>query len=363
MYTCLPTPSVVIELDILEKNIRTMIENASKYGLAHRPHVKSHRSSELAKLQLTYGAKGITCAKLGEAEVMAANGINDILIAYPMIGADKLERYSELAKKCTLRSIVNSYEGALGLSEMGRKSGVRYEVLIDIDGGVDRGGIKPGSPALMFARSLDKLDGISIVGLMYYPGRNYAEHNLEGIQRVSYLERDELLVTKQLLEADGFNITILSGGNTVSGKVPWCLEGLTEIRAGNYILNDCAQLYFDRVAVEDCALRVIATVVSIPNQYTAIIDAGTKSLSSDSFPSTGSNYGFVVGRQDLQLFKLNEEHGFIKSKEPHHLRIGDRIAIIPNHACVVTNLVDEVYGFRNTTLERVISIDARGKST
>lgn len=363
MYDYLPTPAAVVELDIVERNIREMINNAAKHGLSHRPHVKTHRSSELAKLQLSYGAKGITCAKLGEAEVMAANGITDILIAYPIIGTDKLKRYSELAKTCTLRSIINSFDGAAALSELGRINGVKYEVLIDIDGGVDRGGIKPGLPALTFARSLDTLKGISIVGLMYYPGKNYAEHTSEGIEKVACQERDDLLATKRLLEMDGFKLSILSGGNTVSGKVPWCLEGLTEIRAGNYIFNDCAQLYFDRVSEDDCALRVIATVVALPDDHSAIIDAGTKSLSSDAFPSTGNNFGHIIGRDDINLFKLNEEHGFLRCANQLNLNIGEKVAIIPNHACVVTNLNDFVYGVRYGGLEKTIAIDARGKSS
>lgn len=362
MYEYMPTPSVVIELDILEKNIRTMIQNAAKHGLAHRPHVKSHRSSELAKIQIANGARGITCAKLGEAEVMAQKGIDDILIAFPIIGADKLDRYSKLANVCTLRSIINSYDGAYQMSKLGKQQGKKFEVLIDIDGGTDRGGIKPGLPALSFARSVKNLEGISIVGLMYYPGRNYVEHTASGIENLAYLERDELVTTKHLLEEDGFSISILSGGNTVSGKVPWCLEGLTEIRAGNYIFNDCAQLYYDKVSVEDCALRVVTTVVSIPDAYHAIIDAGSKTLSSDTFESTGSNYGYVIERKDLEIHKLNEEHGFIHSEGPHDLRIGEKISIIPNHACVVTNLANEVYGIRNSELVRKIPIDARGRS-
>lgn len=363
MYDSYPTPAVVVELNILEKNIRHMIHNNAIHNIAHRPHIKSHRSSELAKLQIANGAKGITCAKLGEAEVMCAAGIDDILIAYPIIGEDKLSRYAELHNRCKLlRSIVNSVEGAEGLSKEGIKVGKRFEVLLELDGGTGRGGLTPGEPALHFYESIREFKGIEVVGLLYYPGAIYGEHTDEGIERVARKEREELISTWVLLNEKGASIHILSGGNTVSSKVPQCLAGITEVRAGNYIFNDCAQLNFQRITEDDCALRVVSTVICRPNDHTVIIDAGTKALSSDAFPSSLNNFGRIMNHPELTLYSLNEEHGFIKSEGTMPLRIGDKVAIIPNHACVVTNLVDQIYGLREGILEHMIKIDARGMS-
>jgi D-serine deaminase-like pyridoxal phosphate-dependent protein len=361
-YNAFPTPAVVVELDIVEKNVRNMIEGLARYGIAHRPHVKTHKSVELAKLQLSLGAKGITCAKLGEAEIMAQNGIDDILVAFPMIGEDKLERYGALAEKCTLRSIVNSLSGAQGLSLLGERMGKKLEALIELDGGVHRGGVPP-EDTLDFARSIAPLDGIRIVGLLYYPGLIYNENTEEGLERLAKLERDHLTEAAKLLKNHGFEMRILSGGNTPSAKRPGCLEGITEARPGNYIFNDCAQLYPGQVRPEDCALRVISTVVCRPDDRSAIIDAGTKTLTSDSFPSCAGQYGHILGHEGVNLHKLNEEHGFLKSDLPMPFAIGDKIAIVPNHACVVTNLADEVFGLRGGRFDHRIQIDARGKNS
>lgn len=361
MYDEFSTPAVVLEMNTIEKNIREMVENNKKYNIAHRPHIKPHKSIELAKLQLKLGSKGITCAKLGEAEVMAAGGIDDILLAFPVIGEDKLIRYGKLAEKCTIRTIVNSCEGALGLSQLGRKLCKKLEILIEMDGGINRGGVKPFEPTLEFAKQIDNLEGIKIVGLMYYGGTIYSEKTQEGIDRVTKEEHDALVKTAELLEKNGFSMNILSGGSSYSGKSPKYLEGITEVRAGNYIFNDCNQLTINKVGPSDCALRVVATVVSRPDEYSAIIDAGSKALTTDTCQYR-AGYGYVIGHEDITIYKLNEEHGFLKSEKPIDLKIGDKIAIIPNHACVIANLVEEVYGLRNGKFDRMIKIDARGKN-
>ena len=442
MYDNIDTPAVIIDMDAVEKNIRDMLRGAAAHGLAHRPHIKTHKCVKLAKMQLAAGASGITCAKLGEAEVMAEAGINNILVAYPLIGKAKAERYVKLHRmiaermereaqnsdfaagkqngdgtagkqngdvvaerqnsdfKGGLLTIINSVEGAEGLAQAAAAAGDRLDVLIEVDGGTRRGGIAPGRAALEFA---DKLSGpggpcagssaalsgsaastapaaersdaagasnpvavpsgpLHICGLMYYPGANYSEHTDAGIAQAVRRERDDILSTAELLRAHGYDMTVLSGGNTVSSKVPDLLEGLTEVRAGNYIFNDCQQLYFDRVAEEDCALRVLATVVCKTGPNDAILDAGTKSLSSDVFHGTDFGYGRIAGHPAIRITNLNEEHAFIHSDEPLPLNIGDRVQIIPNHACVVPNLVRELWCVRGGVVEGTTPVDARGIS-
>lgn len=361
MYDVLETPAVVVELDAVENNIRTLIDNAGRYGIAHRPHIKTHRSIELAKLQLSLGAKGITCAKLGEAEVMADAGITDIFLCYPLIGPEKLARLGQLLGKARVTALVNSYDGAAGLSGLGESLGTRVPVRIDLDGGLKRGGRMPGQDALGFAGTIRDLPGIEIVGLMYYGGLIYHEKDRAGMERTAMRERDEILKTAALLRENGFNIRELSGGTSFSGKMPELLEGITEIRSGHYIFNDNGQLYSGFAGEEDCALRVVASVVSIVDEKHAILDVGTKILTSDPC-ERHPGYGTVIGHPDALITNLNEEHAFVESAAPHGLHIGDKLAVIPNHCCVVCNQVDFVYGFRRGVPDHEIRIDARGKS-
>ena len=361
MYDYLSTPAVAVELDAVESNIRALVQNAKKYGISHRPHIKTHKSVELAKLQLKLGASGVTCAKLGEAEVMAENGITDIFICFPLIGEDKLERLGRLLSRARATTLINSVEGAAGLSRLGEKLGTPIEVLVDLDGGLKRGGLQPGQPALDFANKVKMLPGIRIIGLMYYGGLIYGQPDREGFEKIARKEREDIVSTAKLLEEAGFTMKVLSGGTSFSGKMPELLEGITEIRSGHYIFNDCGQLFSGFAKEEDCALRVVASVVSIVDKHHAILDSGTKALTSDG-SSRHKGFGYVIGRPDMVITNLNEEHAFLESEQPLNLRIGDKLAIIPNHACVVCNLVDQVYGIRNGKLDHVIRIDARGKS-
>lgn len=361
MYDEFPTPAVVAELNTVERNIKRMVAANGAYGIAHRPHIKPHKSIELAKLQLALGAKGVTCAKLGEAEVMAKGGITDILVAYPLIGEDKLEHFRQLRKIADIKTIVNSVKGAEELSKLGVRTGNPVPVLIEVDGGCRRGGLEPGVPALDFARKIRDLPGIHIIGVMYYGGDIYGQRTVDGVIRMTEEERDDAVGTAKLLEANGFEMSVISTGSSFSAKHPEHLNGVTETRAGNYIFNDGAQLYSDMVTPEDCALRVVSTVVARPDSCHAIIDAGVKALTSD-LACFGTGYGYIIGHPEIIIYKLNEEHGFLKSDEPINFEIGEKIAIIPNHACVVPNLVDEMYGLRDGKFDHMIRIDARGKN-
>ncbi len=360
-WKSLPTPAVVIDLDIVEKNIDEMLKGAEKAHIRHRPHIKTHRSGYLAEMQVRAGCIGITAAKLGEAEAMAKAGIKDIFVAYPIIGEDKLERLFRLSGQIRISSAVNSYIGAEALSSYFEKAGAKADVLIEVDGGLNRGGIKPGKDTLGFARRIRDLKGIRIRGLMYYGGLAYNSHNTEEIRTYARQERDILVETAQMLEKGGIPIETLSAGSSFTGKVPEEMEGITEIRSGHYIFNDCGQIDVGLAEEGQCALRVVSTVVSKPDAHVVIADVGTKSLTSDMCHYR-KGYGQIVGHPGLEIYALNEEHAFIRCEAENPLQIGEKIEIIPNHACVVTNLVDEAYGFRGGTFDRMIPIDARGKS-
>lgn len=358
MYQQISTPGVVVELEQVEKNIQNMAVLNNKHGIAIRPHIKPHKSVYLAGLQLSFGSSGITCATLREAEVMADAGINNILIAYPLIGIDKMNRLAKLLNRIEVICVVNSLEGAIQLSTMGASNCKQITVLIEVDGGLKRGGLPPMAPTLNFAKDISHLTGIQIKGIMYYGGLIYSEVTTEGYASMARKERDEITTTAELLSANGFDMHILSGGNSYSSRFPELLEGITEVRCGNYIFNDVSTLFTGFATEAECSLRVVATVIAVVDEKHAIIDAGSKTLSTDlSMHRRG--YGYVINRPDLYISKLNEEHGFIESSEKLNLKIGDKIAIIPNHACVVPNLTDRLYGIRNHSIERMVSVDAR----
>lgn len=359
MYTEIATPFVTIDMDIVERNIHTMLETVKPYGILHRPHIKSHKSVFLAKKQLEAGCHGITCAKLSEAEVMAANGITDILIAFPIIGKLKLERLGKLIGKAEIKTIVNSFDGAKGLSDLAISINKPITVYIEIDGGLNRGGVLPGIPTLEFARSINELPYLSIEGLLYYGGTIYSESSQAEIIRKTRMERDDLVATQILLNQHGFSIRVLSTGSSYSSRNAQYLEGVTEVRAGNYIFNDASTLWPGLVSLQDCALSVWSTVVAKPDNHTWIIDAGTKTLTSDTGAFT-KGYGYIVGHEECQIYKLNEEHGFVKSIGNEEVSVGDVIQIIPNHSCVIPNLNWHIYAVRNNKVLHSISIDARG---
>ena len=360
MYDYIPTPAVVVELDQVTENLKKMIEETEKYGIFVRPHIKPHKSSYFALQQIALGAKGVTCARIGEAEVMADFGIKDILIAFPLIGKDKMERLSKLLDRAEVLTIINSEEGAKQLSEVGTGRKKPVEVLIELDGGLHRGGVAPYQTTLKFAESVKDFRGIHICGLMYYNGLIYQENTEEGLTAYTKKEHDELVGTAELLRKRGFCMEILSGGNSYSSRYSKYLEGITEVRCGNYIFNDCMTLEKGCAQEKDCALRAVATLICKTDECHGIIDAGSKTLTTDGCGNTRSGYGRIVGRPDIRITKLNEEHGFIESSSGLHLEIGEKIAIIPNHACVLPNLTNRIYGIRNDRLERMIPVEARG---
>ncbi len=359
MYSGLLTPYVTIDMDIVEQNIRQMLETVTPVGIHHRPHIKTHKSVFLAKKQLEMGCKGITCAKLSEAEVMAENGITDILIAFPIIGEGKLKRLGKLMDCADVKTIVNSMEGARGLSAMGVEIEKTVPVYIEIDGGLNRGGVLPGQPCLEFADSIKDLPNLEIVGLMYYGGTIYAENSKEKIIAKTEKEREDLLSTRDLLNDHGYNVAELSTGTSFSSRNAKYLKGITEVRAGNYIFNDASTLWPGYVSLEQCAMSVWSTVVAKPDAQTLIIDAGSKTLTSDTGAFT-EGFGYVVGYPEFRIYKLNEEHGFVHIPESSDISIGDQLQIIPNHACVIMNTNYQIFAVRNGEIEHSITIDARG---
>lgn len=356
------TPYVCVDLNKVEKNIQSMQIRLDEVGIEHWPHIKTHKSIELAKKQLEFGASGITCAKLSEAEVMADAGIQPILIAYPIVGKDKLQRLGELAQKIHLRTIVDSKVVAEGISSTGESIGKQIEVLIDVDGGNHRGGVQPGKAVLDFAQEIVNLPGIRIVGVFTYAGQIYDFSTEEEIKKATRQEAKILLDAQELLREHGIEVSVTSGGSTLSSYYADELRGITQSRAGNYIFGDMNAVNVGVYTVEECALKVCSTVVSIPLPGYATIDAGSKTLTSD-LSHKGNNHGYILNKPGLELVKLNEEHGYLRyDPERYSLKVGDIVEIIPNHSCVIPNLNDSIYTFRDDQYVGSLTISARGKN-
>ncbi|MBD2847599.1 alanine racemase [Paenibacillus sp. IB182496] len=363
-YAELTTPAPIIELDILERNISAMAQRLHAAGIGHRPHIKSHRSVAIARRQLAAGAIGITTAKLAEAEVFADAGVASILLAYPIIGADKLSRFERLHVRPDLELLttVDSLAGARGLAAVGMRTGHPVRVLIELDGGLQRGGRQPGSDAVAFALAVQALDGIEVAGLMGYFGTIYGRRGEAELATAARAEARILEEAAQQCRRAGLAVPILSGGTSPAAMMSGQMTGVTEARAGNYVFFDASGIGLGLATEADCALRVIATVVSTPAPGRATIDAGTKTLTSDKAHHR-DGFGLVVGRPDVRVVMLNEEHGFLQyDPAGPPLAIGERVELIPNHACVIPNLHPRVAGVREGRLCEWIEIDARGCS-
>jgi len=358
----LDTPSLVIDLDALERNIGEMAAVARGAGVRLRPHTKTHKSSEIARMQVDAGATGITVAKLGEAEVMADAGLDDLLIAFPLVGARKLERLGELLERAQVRVSLDAVEVAEGVGHVGKELGRDVPVLVEVDTGLHRMGRDAGDPSARLALDIAGVPGVEVVGLLTHAGHAYRAGDPDELRTIATQEAMDTLDTAERCEREGLPIREISVGSTPTARVVATIDGVTEIRPGTYVFNDVQQMRLGIATEETCAARVLATVVARPTAERFLIDGGTKSFSSDGgdgppFPGRG----VVAGRPDLLLDFMNEEHGVGHLVGDAELRIGERLEVIPLHVCSTVNLFDVAFGLRDRVVEREIAIAARGK--
>jgi D-serine deaminase-like pyridoxal phosphate-dependent protein len=343
----LETPCVLIDIDRVDANLKRAQVHADANGYRLRPHIKTHKLPRFAKRQVELGAAGITVQKLGEAEVMADAGLGDIFLPYNIIGATKLARLRALSARVTLAVTADSPDTLAGYAGAFEGSDRPLTVLVECDTGGGRCGVQTPEQALALARQIAMSPGLSFGGLMTYPPLN-------GTERAERWLRDAVA----LLEHAGLDVPVVSSGNTpdmwVTGE-----SIVNERRPGTYIYNDRFQVQAGAAGWDDCALTVLATVVSRPTATRVVLDAGSKSLSSDILGQVG--YGLVAGT-DLTIKSLSEEHGVIEMEDPaDYPRIGDRLRIIPNHACVVSNLFDRVHLISGDTAIETVAVAARGR--
>lgn len=364
MLDKLQTPCIVIDLVKLKKNLKEMQEASDSSNCKLRPHIKTHKMIPFAKLQLEYGAAGITCAKVSEAEVMADGGIDDIFIAYPIIGDFRIKRAIKLAGR-TKRLIlaVDSLEGATALNGAARDAGICFEVRLEVDTGAKRTGILR-EKAVSLATEIEQMSNLNLTGIytfksLIYQGATTTDPEIAG------QEEGELM--KQIaedMEAAGINLTDISAGSTPTGLSVARTGMVTEIRPGTYIFKDY-MLYKEGITkLEDVAAHFYATVVSTPTEEYAVIDGGTKTFPMDIqlnvAPYYYPSYAIIEENDDLQLKRMNEEHGIITSQSGKTgLKVGQKIKLTPVHVCTAVNMQNQVYIYDgNNVYEQ--KVDARG---
>jgi len=347
----LETPCPVIDLEVVARNIARWQARCDQLGIANRPHIKTHKLAPLARAQLAAGAKGLTVQKLGEAEAMANAGFTDLLLTFNVVGAAKLDRLTALARRTDIAVTVDSATVAQGIAQAAAKANRPIRVLIECDTGAARCGVQSAAAAHALARTISKTKGLALGGLMTYPATGGR------LAMARFLEE-----ARDLMRRDGLNVDTISTGGTPE---MWSDEGLsfvTEYRAGTYIYHDRSQIAAGAASEADVALTVLATVVSRPTHDRAILDAGSKTLTSDLFGLRG--HGSLRGAPEAVVYALSEEHGFLDvSQLSAKPGIGDRLHIIPNHVCPVSNLFDRVVLTRGPKVLGSAKVDARGMVT
>lgn len=340
----LDTPAVVCDLDKVERNIRDMAAHCREIGIPLRSHTKSHKLPEIAHMQIQSGAVGICCQKVGEAEMMVAGGIEDILIPYNVVGAAKVDRLLRLARRATVSVAVDSVDTAQGIAEGSKRHGGTVRTLIELDTGGKRCGVQSPQAAQQLARQIVELPGIDFQGIMTYPSR-------PGIK--PFLDE-----TRALIEADGIAVNVVSAGGTGAEQLSKEL-GCTETRAGSYVWEGLTRIKSrDDLSDERCPLRIITTVVSTPAPGRIIVDGGMKTFCS--YPPTP--YGFCVEHPEIFIYGMSVEHGHVDvSGSSHTFKVGERLSWIPLHQEMALNLHDELVGYRGEQVEVVWPVWGRGK--
>src|SRR2546427_10246503 len=326
------TPVAVVDEEVVERNLARMAKLAADHNVKLRPHGKTHKSAYMAQRQMAHGAVGLTCATFAEAEVFADAGVADLLIAHPPVGRPKLERLAALSKRVKRL--------AVSLDDVGIATTLpsSVEVLWEVDPGQHRVGTLPGEPTVKAVEELVRAIGAArFRGLITHGGHVYAANNQRERRIAAEQENQAVTATAQTLRQAGIEVRELSIGSTPTAGLA-LRDGITEMRPGTYVYGDANQVTLRSQRLEDCALCVVATVVSTPAPDRAVVDAGSKSLSADLRVAGLDSYGLVLGQQDVTVARLSEEHAVLTGSGRTGLSAGDRMVIIPAHACTTVNV-------------------------
>jgi D-serine deaminase-like pyridoxal phosphate-dependent protein len=367
LFPSLRTPAVLIDRARAFRNLDRMQQAASSRGIRLRPHAKTHKSPVIARWQIERGAIGICCAKLGEAEVFAQAGIADIRLPYPLNPANA-DRVLALLDRTHLSFIVDHPKVARQWSEALSRAGKQVDVLVKIDVGFHRCGIEPSAAAVSMIKEVASLPGLRFKGLLSHAGHAYHAHSEDELCRMAQDEAATMRGLADRCREDGIAVDEISAGATPPARFSLQQDGFTEFRPGNYVYFDRTQVALGAATIADCALTVLATVVSKPANDRIILDSGSKTLTNDGArgftPTPGQ--GAVLDRdgdvdENLVIERLSEEHATVKVLSGStHLEPGDRVRVLPNHSCVVSNLVDQAWLVEGHAVEP-LAIAARGR--
>lgn len=358
--TPLPTPALVLDGAVVRSNLRRMASYVLSHRISLRPHTKTHKSKKLAAMQLEAGAIGLTVAKVGEAETMAETGA-DLLMAYPAVDPARCERLAKLALGRSVRVALDSAIAAEAVACAAQKVGSTVGVLVDLDVGMGRTGVQSPHDALALAQKIARMRGLRLDGIMIYPGHVWNPPSEQGPALRAIAAKLEETIS--LWREKGLEAKIVSGGSTPTAFQSHLIPQLTEIRPGTYLFNDMNTVRGGFCSLDECAARLVCTVVSdaVPGQV--VIDAGTKTLTSDRcIPAPESGHGYVVEYPEARINALSEEHGQVDvTRCTNKPKVGERVTVIPNHICPCVNLQDALWWQEAGHEPEPLSVDARGK--
>jgi D-serine deaminase-like pyridoxal phosphate-dependent protein len=356
----LETPTPLVDLDRMERNLDRMAAYATDHGLALRPHIKTHKTPWLAAEQIRRGASGVTCATPREAEVMSEVA-DDVLLAYPAI-ASKARRVAGLPGSVRLTVALDSARAADDLADAARETGRRAAVFVECDMGMRRVGVQTAQDAIDLVRRVARRRELEYAGIAFYPGhiREPLDRQDEALRTLSQRLEAMLIALRQA----GFDAPVVSGGSTPTAWRTHEIPGVTEMRPGTYIYNDRTTAAIGACATDDCALTVLATVVSTAVPGQAVVDAGSKSLGREPLRGTeGEGFGTLLDHPEVIVRGMSEEHGLLDlSNTQWRPAVGDRVRVVPNHACIVVHLFDFMHGVRGGSIETTWPVAARGRA-
>ena len=355
------TPAFIVDLPTLRANLQRIARAAAEAELELRPHIKAHKTPEIARMQIGAGAAGVTAAKVSEAEAMVEGGMADVFIANEIVGEAKLRRLARLCERARVSVACDSLTVAEGYSAVFHSEGLTVDTLIEADIGAHRCGVAP-EKAVELANAIAGLPGLRIVGVMGYAPMGYGVKTWEDRDAAAAEEGRVLAGIAAELQSHGHEMRRISGGCTPTATCYRKGCGLTEIRSGTYVFYDMNQVDLGVARVEDVAATILATVISTPGPGRAIVDAGSKALATQ-IKVISAGFGFVKGDPGAIIDNVNDEHGYLNLTHAERgVRIGDKIELIPPRVCTALNLYDELYLVEEGEVVEVCRVTGRGKS-
>ncbi len=359
------TPAILLNLDYMEHNLKKCCDAAAAHGKQIWPMIKTHKSTELARLQTEYGCNGFLCGTLDEAEAMAADGAKNVMYAYPVATDTSIVRVIKLVQTCNFIIRIDDLDAAGAINAAAAQSGLKVNYTIIVDSGLHRFGVKP-EKVLEFAEAMKQFQNLVFKGISTHPGHVYGATCEADVPKYCEDERKSIALAADALRNAGYVLEIISSGSTPTFWGTLDDENIQIYHPGNYIFNDVIQLSTNTATEDECALYVLASVISHPSEDLYICDAGAKCLGLDQGAHGNTSikgFGVVKGHPELTVYSLSEEVGKFHVEGKTDLKVGDKVLIIPNHSCSTANLTSYYVGVRGEEVERLIPVDIRGNST